>query len=74
MNELTCDLPDAVDPDEAKFLLSTKLYEKGHLSLGQAARFAGYTRPEYIDMLGEEGIPVYDYPADELEHEMNLDE
>lgn len=43
-----------------------KLFETARLSLGQAARYAGYTKPGFIDVLAHYGVPVVDYPAEEL--------
>jgi len=46
-------------------MLALKLYEKGRLTLGQAARAAGYSKRAFIDFLGREGVPVLDSdPAD----------
>ncbi|MDQ7051990.1 MAG: UPF0175 family protein [candidate division KSB1 bacterium] len=44
MNEVTIQLPPEVQKDEAKLLLMIKLYETGKLSLGQAAKFSGYSK------------------------------
>ncbi|MBC6474673.1 MAG: UPF0175 family protein [Hormoscilla sp. GM102CHS1] len=61
-----------VSVEEAKLLLMGKLYETGKLSLGQAAELAGYSRPTFMELLGKMEIPVFDYPAEDLEREMNL--
>jgi len=52
-------------------LLATKLYETGRLSLGQAAKLAGYSKRTFMELLGKNGVPVFDYPADDLKREMN---
>lgn len=41
--------------------LTTAIYylQKKRLSLGQAARLAGLTRPEFLDALAERGIPAF---------------
>ncbi|MDY6806596.1 MAG: UPF0175 family protein [Cyanobacteriota bacterium] len=72
MNALQIELPPEVSVDEAQFLLTVKLFETGRLSLGQAARLAGYSKATYIEMLGKQGVTVIDYPPEDLEREMNL--
>ena len=72
MNALQMELPADVSVDEAKFLLTVKLFETGRISLGQAARLAGYSKATYIEILGKQGVAVIDYPAEDLEREMNL--
>ena len=47
-------------------MLALKLYEKGRLTLGEAARAAGYSKPAFIDVLGREGIPVLNSDPAEL--------
>jgi predicted HTH domain antitoxin len=49
-----------------------KLFETGKLSLGQAASLAGYSKSTFIELLGKQGIPVIDYPPEELEQELNF--
>lgn len=72
MNELRVDLPPEVQVEEAKLLLMVKLYETGRLSAGQAARLAGYSKRAFLELLGKFGVPVFDYPAAELEAEAQL--
>lgn len=72
MAELTLQLPTGVTPDEARLLLAAKLFETGRLSLGQATQVAGYSKPTFMELLGRMGIPVLDYPADDLAEEIDL--
>lgn len=72
MRELTIQLPPEVQNEEAKLLLMIKLFETGRLSLGQAAKFSGYSKRAFMELLGKYGVPVFDYPAEDLEQEMNL--
>ena len=46
-----------------------KLYQKGKLTLSQAADFCGMNIYEFVSLLTLSAIPVVDYPADELENE-----
>ena len=72
MSQLTVKLPPGIETDEARLLLMAKLYENGRLSLGQAAQLAEYSKPTFMELLGKLGIPVFDYPADDLKAEADL--
>ncbi len=72
MNALEVQLPSDIPVEEARLLLMVKLFETGRLSLGQAAKLAGYSKPTFIELLGQLGVPVIDYPPEELEQEINL--
>lgn len=70
MSELRLKLPPEVSPEEAMILLAAKLYERGTLSLGQAAEVAGYSKRAFIEVLGKYGVPVFNYPAEELAEDL----
>ncbi len=72
MNELRVEIPSNISIEEARLLLFVKLFETGKLSLGQAAKMAGYSKRTFIELLGKMGVPVIDYPAEDLEREINL--
>ena len=72
MNALTVQLPPEIPVEEARLLLMVKLFETGRLTLGQAAKLAGYSKPTFIELVSKLGVSVIDYPAKELEQEMNL--
>ncbi len=57
---------------EAKFLLAAKLYELGRLSAGQAAKFAGQERVEFLFALRNINLPMSNLTLDELENELNF--
>jgi predicted HTH domain antitoxin len=72
MKTLTLFLPDGIDLDEkeAKTLLAAKLYEKGTLSLGQAADVAGYSKRTFMELLANYDVSVFNYSADDLEKDI----
>ncbi|MBI5482293.1 MAG: UPF0175 family protein [Deltaproteobacteria bacterium] len=70
MAELRLQLPAEVPVEEAQLLLAFKLCESGRLSLGEAARLAGYSKRAFLELMGKHGVAVFDYPATELEHEL----
>lgn len=47
-------------------MMAVKLFETGRLTLGQASKAAGMSRPGFMDELGKLGIPVLNYSAEEL--------
>jgi predicted HTH domain antitoxin len=70
MGKIVLELPPDLDESEAKLLLAIKLYEVGRLSLGQAARLAGFSKATFMELLGKYRVPVFAYPADELRQEI----
>jgi len=70
ISELQLELPGEVRTEEAQFLLAIKLYEMGRLSLGQAAKLAGYSISTFMELLGRQNVAVFDYPTQDLEREM----
>ena len=50
--------------------LALTLFEKGHLSLVQSAKLAALSADEFVDLLGEAGIPAVNYPPEELDEEV----
>ena len=69
-NTLTIELPFDLDPEEALLLLTIKLFEEGKVSLGYAAKMAGYSRRFFMELLADKGIPVYNYSAEDFEREL----
>ena len=51
-------------------LLAIKLYETGKVSLGQAARTAGRSKREFMDLLGQQQVPIFNYSPEELREEV----
>ena len=71
MSELKVELPPEVPVEEARLLLTIKLFETGRLSLGQAARMAGYSKKAFMELLAKARVPLFDYPAAELQGELD---
>ena len=70
--ELTLDLPSNLTKDEAQTLLAVKLYETERVSLGQAARIAGYSKRAFMEILGKYNVAVFNYSPDDLREELGL--
>lgn len=71
MSQLTVDLPSHVPSDEARLLLSIKLYEDKRVSLGKAAEMAGYSKRAFMDVLSKKGIPVINISPEDLDQELD---
>ncbi|MGH9834259.1 MAG: UPF0175 family protein [Blastocatellia bacterium] len=70
--ELKVSLPMTVSADEARLLLAVKLYEVGKVTLGQAAKLAGFSKRAFMEILGRYGVPVFNYSAEDLRQEFGL--
>jgi len=70
MSELKLELPEEVSKEEARLLLAVKLYEVGRLSLGQAAKVAGFSKRSFMEILGKYGVPVFAGTPEELRWEV----
>ena len=72
MVTLTVQLPDSANMGSKEFLtfVAAKLYEAQKLTLGQAARLAGYSKTTFMELLGNYGVSVFNYPASDLANDV----
>jgi predicted HTH domain antitoxin len=72
MKTITINVPDTVDFDdkEALMTIASKLYEKGKLSLGQAAEIVGLSKGAFLEILGTYGVSVFNYPSSDLDRDV----
>jgi len=70
VKQVTLNLPLDIEEEEVKLYLAMKLFEEGKISLGQASALAGYSKRAFMEILGKHEIPIFDYPAEELEREL----
>jgi predicted HTH domain antitoxin len=72
MKTLVLEIPDSVDlnEQEAKTMLAARLYEKGSLSLGQAADLAGYSKGIFMTLLADFKVSVFNYSGTDLENDI----
>ena len=68
MKTLTLNVPDnpELDARDLALLLSTRLYEQGKLSLGQAAEVAGLSKRAFAELLSSYGVSIFNYSAADL--------
>ncbi len=55
---------------ESRKLLAVKLFKEKLISFGKAAALSGLNKWEFVDLLGESGVPVISYDKDEVKREM----
>lgn len=72
MKKLVLNIPDTVDLDdkEALMVIASRLYERGKLTLGQAADIAGLSKRTFMEMLGSYGVSVFNYPSSDLDRDI----
>lgn len=68
MKTLTFNIPETIDVDdrEVAMIVATQLYERGKLSLGQAAELVGLTKRTFAELLAKYGVSLFNYPASDL--------
>ncbi|GAA4401922.1 hypothetical protein GCM10023187_16580 [Nibrella viscosa] len=73
MKTLTINLPDNLDVEEfeAKMLLAGQLYEKGKVSLGQAADIVGVSKRTFMETMGQFGFSLFNYSVEDLQRELD---
>jgi len=72
MKNILINIPETVDltEREAKMLLASRLYEKGKLSLGQAAEFVGLSKRAFMEILGDYDVPLFNFPISDLDNDI----
>jgi len=72
MKTLILNVPDTLDVDnrDLAMLVSTRLYEQGKLSLGQAAEVAGLTKRTFAELLGCYNVSIFNFPASDLSRDV----
>ena len=72
MKTLMVNIPDTVDFDdrEALMAIASRLYEKGKLSMGQAAELVGLSKSAFMEILSNYGVSVFNYPSSDLDRDV----
>jgi len=68
MRTVNFKVPDTIDLDdnEIAMIVASSLYQKGKLSLGQAAELAGLTKRTFAELLGKYDVSIFNFPPSEL--------
>lgn len=72
MRTLELNIPDTVDFDdkEARMTIAARMYQKGKLSLGQAAELVGLSKRAFMEMLNDYEVSVFNYPVTDLDRDI----
>lgn len=72
MKTLSFQVPETLDIDsnEIAMIVASTLYEKGKLSLGQAADIAGISKRTFVEIIGKYGVSIFNAPASDLASDM----
>lgn len=72
MKTITITIPDTIELDdhEAQMLLATRLYEKGKLTLGQAAALVGLSKAAFMEILGGYGVSLFNHSPTDLDNDI----
>ena len=72
MQTLAINIPNTADVDDkvVRMSLAFKLYERGRLTLWQAAGLAGYSKETFMELLAVYNVALINYPADELDEDI----
>lgn len=73
MRTVNLKIPDTVDLDDKDIamIVAFTLYEKGKLSLGQAAELAGLSKTTFAELLCKYGVSIFNYPPSDLSRDVN---
>ena len=72
MKTITFDVPPTFDVEdrELKMILASQLYQKGKLSLGQAAKLVGYSKETFMELLSDYGVSVINHDPEDIEEDI----
>jgi predicted HTH domain antitoxin len=71
MKTISLKIPEMSELDTLQLymILASSLYEKGKLSLGQAAELANVSKRTFAELIGNYNVSVFNYPASDLKNE-----
>ena len=72
MKTLQLNIPETMDFDdnEALMAIASRLFEKGKLSLGQAADLAGLSKRTFMEILSNYGVSIFNYSTTDLDQDI----
>ena len=72
MKTLTITLPESVEFGELelKMILAGQLYERGKVTLGQAADIVGVSKGTFIEIMGRFGFSIFGESIDDLKSDI----
>ena len=72
MRTLKINIPDTVEIDDKEVLMviATKFYESGKLSLGQASELVGLSKRAFMEIMGNYGVSIFNFPSSDLDNDV----
>ena len=72
MKALTINLPESLDSEEfeIKMLLAGQLYERGKVTIGQAAEITGISKRSFIEMMAKFGFSLFSESSEDLKSDI----
>ena len=72
MKTLTINIPDNLELNdrEVKMFLASRLFEKGKLSLGQAADLVGLSKRTFLEILSDYGVSPINYSVSDIDNDL----
>ena len=72
MKTINLTIPEYLNYDETewKIILAGELYERGKLSVGQAADLAGFSKRAFIELMGKYGFSVFSDSLEDLKSDI----
>jgi predicted HTH domain antitoxin len=72
LKTISINIPETLDLDdrEAKMLFASSLYNKGKLTLGQAADIVGITKKTFMELLIDYDVPLINHKSTELDNDI----
>lgn len=73
MKTIQVNLPNEIAAEEKNLLLlfASFLYEKGKVSLGQAAEIAGVSKRTFVEVLGLQNVSVFNFSVEDLKKDVS---
>lgn len=56
--------------EDLRIVAAARLYASGQLSIGKASELCGLTVASFLETLAEWHIPVIQFPAEQLQHDL----
>ncbi|WP_221393881.1 UPF0175 family protein [Dyadobacter sp. NIV53] len=72
MKTLTINLPESVESEEfeLKMIFAGQLYERGKVTLGQAADIVGINKRTFIEIMGRFGFSIFGDSVEDLKSDI----
>jgi predicted HTH domain antitoxin len=71
MKTLQLQIPDNLDENEVTLMLAVQLYDKGKLSLGQAADLVNMDKESFMEELGKFDVSLFGETIDDIKRDLD---